>query len=93
MSSIDDAIAEALRRQREGLPRAVAERKISLSSEGDTSGAQREAACKEEPVDPWSVEAVLRAANEDDDLYDPYSDYMDALARSSYEELEEDPWR
>lgn len=93
MSSIDDAIAEALRRQREGLPRAASARKTSLSSEGDNSGGQREAARREEPVDPWSVEAVLRAANEDDDLYDPYSDYMDALARSSYEELEEDPWR
>ena len=44
-------------------------------------------------VDPWSPEAILRAANEDDDLYDPYSDYMDALARSSFEEPCEDPWR
>ncbi len=35
----------------------------------------------------------LRAANEDDDGYDPYSDYMDALARSGYEEPSEDPWR
>ncbi len=37
--------------------------------------------------------ADFRAENEDDDGYDPYSDYMDALARSSHEELEEDPWR
>ena len=35
----------------------------------------------------------LRAANEDDDGYDPYSDYMDALARRVYEEPSEDPWR
>lgn len=35
----------------------------------------------------------LRAATEDDDGYDPYSDYMDALSRSSNEPLEEDPWR
>ena len=35
----------------------------------------------------------LRAANEDDDGYDPYSDYMDELARSGYEEPSEDPWR
>ncbi len=37
--------------------------------------------------------ADFRAESEDDDGYDPYSDYMDALARSSIEELEEDPWR
>ena len=35
----------------------------------------------------------LRAESEDDDGYDPYSDYMDAQARSTYEEPEEDPWR
>lgn len=51
------------------------------------------ARAKSAAVDPWSPEAVLRAANEDDDLYDPYSDYMDALARSSFEEPCEDPWR
>lgn len=37
--------------------------------------------------------ADLRAATEDDDGYDPYSDYMDQLARSSYEEPSADPWR
>lgn len=35
----------------------------------------------------------LRAENEDDDGYDPYSDYMDALSRSAPELFEEDPWR
>jgi len=35
----------------------------------------------------------FRAATEDDDGYDPYSDYMDALARSGYEPPEADPWR
>ncbi len=39
------------------------------------------------------VSADFRAESEDDDGYDPYSDYMDSLARSSYEEPEEDPWR
>lgn len=34
-----------------------------------------------------------RAENEDDDGYDPYPDYMDALARNSSEPLEADPWR
>ncbi len=37
--------------------------------------------------------ADFRAENEDDDGYDPYSDYMDALARSDYEEPSEDPWK
>lgn len=37
--------------------------------------------------------ADFRAESEDDDGYDPYSDYMDALARSFVEEPEEDPWR
>ena len=36
---------------------------------------------------------ALRAENEDDDGYDPYSDYMDALARDMSEKPEEDPWR
>ena len=94
MSAIDDAIAEALRRQREGLPSAADARKTSLAAEDEAAEKQGGVAGrKEELVDPWSPEAVLRAANEDDDLYDPYSDYMDALARSSYEEPEEDPWR
>lgn len=37
--------------------------------------------------------ADFRAEGEDDDGYDPYSDYMDQLSRSSYEEPQEDPWR
>lgn len=40
-----------------------------------------------------SPSADFRAENEDDDGYDPYSDYMDQLSRSGYEEPEEDPWR
>lgn len=86
MASIDDAIEAALRRQREGLPPKSVD--SSQGKEGRMSVARGKG-----PVDPWSPEAILRAANEDDDLYDPYSDYMDALARSSYEEPEEDPWR
>lgn len=42
---------------------------------------------------PGDVAADLRAPNEDDDGYDPYSDYMDALARRQDEEPSEDPWR
>lgn len=37
--------------------------------------------------------ADFRAESEDDDGYDPYSDYMDAQARCSTEEPEEDLWR
>lgn len=37
--------------------------------------------------------ADFRAENEDDDGYDPYSDYMDQLSRSAFEEPEEDPWK
>lgn len=88
MSSIDDAIEAALRRQREGV--ALDRRRAAVVDDGSSKKVVAEAKA---PVDPWSPEAILRAANEDDDLYDPYSDYMDALARSSYEEPEEDPWR
>ena len=35
----------------------------------------------------------LRAEGEDDDGYDPYSDYMDRLAREGGEEPCADPWR
>ncbi len=37
------------------------------------------------------ADSVLRAANEDDDLYDPYSDYHDGTLKAA--EFEEDPWR
>ncbi len=87
MDALDKALEEALRRQREGsAPAAPA--CASCAPDAAAAPAERPAA-----VDPWSPEAILRAANEDDDLYDPYSDYMDALARSSYEEPCEDPWR
>ncbi len=33
---------------------------------------------------------LIRAANEDDDLYDPYSDYHDGTLKAA--EFEEDPW-
>lgn len=48
---------------------------------------RREAAAQAEPC------ADFRAEAEDDDGYDPYSDYMDALNRSAREEPAEDPWR
>lgn len=39
------------------------------------------------------LDARLRSENEDDDGYDPYPDYMDALSRSEHALFEEDPWR
>lgn len=38
-----------------------------------------------------SLRSVIRAANEDDDLYDPYSDYHDGTLKAA--EFEKDPWR
>ena len=38
-----------------------------------------------------ATNSTIRAANEDDDLYDPYSDYHDGTLRSL--EFERDPWR
>lgn len=38
-----------------------------------------------------SASSPIRAANEDDDLYDPYSDYHDGNLKAA--EFEEDPWR
>lgn len=35
--------------------------------------------------------SVIRAANEDDDLYDPYSDYHDGTLKAA--EFEKDPWK
>lgn len=91
MSAIDDALEAALCRQRaKELAPKPAHQDAHMSDVKKTTAVAKG---KEKPVDPFSPEAILRAANEDDDLYDPYSDYMDALARSNYEEPEEDPWR
>ena len=43
------------------------------------------------PPNTKMVNDVVRAANEDDDLYDPYSDYHDGTLKAA--EFEEDPWR
>ena len=106
MDALDRALDEALRRRRAGVgtpaqpPAAVAAGDVQREAAGAAAvdpvparPAPAAARAKAAAVDPWSPEAVLRAANEDDDLYDPYSDYMDALARSSYEEPCADPWR
>lgn len=89
MDALDRALDEALRRQREGAAKPAP----AAAGGAAPAAPARATATRPAAVDPWSPEAVLRAANEDDDLYDPYSDYMDALARSSYEEPCADPWR
>lgn len=86
MDAIDRAIEESLRRQKAG--EALACR--------SSPARERKTTVSASAPDPYSPEAaLLRAESEDDDGYDPYSDYMDQLARSgSYDdELEEDPWR
>ena len=99
MGSIDDAIAQAINRQKHELESPAADSDVSAAAAEEASKLAAELATKHKPadsaapVDPFSPEAILRAANEDDDLYDPYSDYMDALARSTYEPPEADPWR
>lgn len=52
----------------------------ALSSPTDAPGSSRRA-----------VNPILRATNEDDDLYDPYSDYHDGTLQNL--EFERDPWR
>lgn len=102
MDALDRALDEALRRRQAsvGASATVAAGAVQREAAGAAAvdpvparPAPAAARAKAAAVDPWSPEAVLRAANEDDDLYDPYSDYMDALARSSYEEPCADPWR
>lgn len=55
--------------------------------------AAERAVRRQKQAEDAAMRAGLRAENEDDDGYDPYSDYMDMLARSSREEPEADPWR
>lgn len=64
---------------------------------GDTSGAPGQSADASRGAAPHAATAsspsspsVLRAANEDDDLYDPYSDYHDGTLRDPH--FERDPW-
>ena len=76
MDAIDRALEESLKRQREGVSVASGEPHRFVSKEHRNA------------VDPFSPEAILRAANEDDDLYDPYSDYMDMLSSEEFDELE-----
>lgn len=61
---------------------------------GTSADAPRSAARQATPhaaaASSPSAPSVLRAANEDDDLYDPYSDYHDGTLRDPH--FERDPW-
>ena len=62
-----------------------------LEADG-TAATSAPLADKPSPAKKRSTKAsVIRAANEDDDLYDPYSDYHDGTLKAA--EFEEDPWR
>lgn len=98
MDAIDRALEESLRRRREsgGTDTPTAAEATGAGAEDAVCAGARAATLHKAALDPFSPEAaLLRAESEDDDGYDPYSDYMDQLARSSSydDELEEDPWR
>ena len=69
---------------------------IPLSSQMQGAGVRcggadsGSAASGDAGVKPASRNLVLRGENEDDDGYDPYSDYHDGTARSL--RFERDPW-
>ncbi|MEF2655059.1 MAG: hypothetical protein U0M72_01305 [Eggerthellaceae bacterium] len=67
----------------------LAKKDSSLESE-DPSPSNGCLATEPTP-DPTPRTSLLRAANEDDDLYDPYSDYHDGTLKAL--EFEQDPWR
>lgn len=54
---------------------------------------RREKAARRSSKASGQLPGDFRAEAEDDDGYDPYSDFMDALNRSEAEEPSEDPWR
>ena len=71
------------------LPQAKGPRKNKVaSSKGDARATALRSDANSAPDLPNSV---IRAANEDDDLYDPYSDYHDGTLKAA--EFEKDPWR
>lgn len=55
------------------------------------AGAKETATKSKVNSNEHSLRSVIRAANEDDDLYDPYSDYHDGTLKTA--EFEKDPWR
>ncbi len=81
-------------KQNQAMSRAGERRKEKQNQKDAPARPEGQAAM--EPIDakgikPTGRAGVIRAANEDDDLYDPYSDYHDGTLRPA--EFEEDPWR
>ena len=64
--------------------------RAAVKSAGASSSAVRQPAPHPEAAPSVPTPSVLRAANEDDDLYDPYSDYHDGTLRDPH--FERDPW-
>lgn len=62
----------------------------SMSEAGRAAFQRARRRSKASPSSP--LQAQLRSENEDDDGYDPYPDYMDALSRSEDALFEENPW-
>lgn len=65
--------------------------KKAASIEPEEASPTNERSTTEPASDQASRSSLLRAANEDDDLYDPYSDYHDGTLKAV--EFEQDPWR
>lgn len=75
------------------LPHASDDEKKASTDSGASkeAAAQGTAVSKSDAGTTKAAASVIRAANEDDDLYDPYSDFHDGTLKAA--EFEEDPWR
>lgn len=65
--------------------------KASTEANVSQSSLRASSSSTTKPGKSAAAQSVVRAANEDDDLYDPYSDYHDGTLKAA--EFEEDPWR
>ena len=71
------------------LPNAIGSQKNNLA---DSKNSARSTSLRSDAYSaPDLPNSVIREANEDDDLYDPYSDYHDGTLKAA--EFEKDPWR
>lgn len=68
------------------LPHAAEDAAAPAGDSDAATSAPRATSTNDPAADP-----AVRAANEDDDLYDPYSDYHDGTLKAL--EFERDPWR
>ncbi len=76
-----------------GIAAAATEAKPYPTAEPSPKRPASSANATKAKASPGAAKAnsLIRAANEDDDLYDPYSDYHDGTLKAA--EFEEDPWR